>query len=232
MYSLPYVNITIKNTGPGTASDLRGSFELKAGEKDTIVFSRVGYQTRMLPADAVNRLVLIFMKEETRMLDAVEIKDHRPAWLPIPPPVSPWQNPTFNRPFTETPGFQGIQTFGPGHVFKMPGSGFKKEARAKQRLRQLEEENDKARDYIHMVNGPEIKGKLMEVRANAGLSFGLGELRPGVGTMACAVRGPSGEAIGALVIAGLGFDKDLRPDSRLAQHLKRAADNVSAQLAG
>lgn len=77
-----------------------------------------------------------------------------------------------------------------------------------------------------------VRAKLKEVRANAGLSFGLGELRPGVGTMACAVRGPSGEAIGALVIAGLGFDKDLRPDSKLAQHLKRAADNVSAQLAG
>ena len=162
MYSLPYVNITIKNTGPGTVSDLRGSFELKAGEKDTIVFSRVGYQTRMLPAEAVNRLVLIFMKEETRMLDEVEIEDHKPSWLPTPPPVSPWQNPTFNRPFTETPGFQGIQTFGPGYVLKMPGSGFKKAARAKQRLSQLKAENDKARDYIHMVNGPEIKGELME----------------------------------------------------------------------
>lgn len=162
MFSLAYVNITIKNTGPGTVSDIRGSFELKAGEKDTIVFSRVGYQTRMLPAEAVNRLVLIFMKEETRMLDEVEIKDNRPSWLPTPPPISPWQNPTFSRLFSEMPGFQGIQTFGPGYVLKMPGSGFKKEARAKERLRQLEEENDKARDYIHMVNGPEIKGELME----------------------------------------------------------------------
>lgn len=162
MYSLPYVNITIKNTGPGTVSDLRGAFELKAGEKDTIVFSRVGYQTRMLPAEDVSKLVLIFMHEETRMLDEVEIEDHRPPWLPPPLPVSPWQNATFNKPFTETPGFQGIQTFGPGYVFKMPGSGFKKEARAKQRLSEIEAENDKARDYIHMVNGPEIKGKLME----------------------------------------------------------------------
>ena len=38
------------------------------------------------------------------------------------------------------PGFQGIQTFGPGYVFKMPGSGFKKEARAKQRLSEVEAE--------------------------------------------------------------------------------------------
>jgi hypothetical protein len=43
----------------------------------------------------------------------------------------------------------------------MPGSGFKKEARAKQRLSEVEAENDKARDYIQMVNGPEVKDKLM-----------------------------------------------------------------------
>jgi hypothetical protein len=161
-YSLPDVNITIKNTGPGTVSDLRGSFELKARAKDTIVFSRVGYQTRMLPAEAVNRLVLIFMKEETRMLDEVEIKDHLPSWLPPPTPISPWQNPTFNKAYREMPGFQGVQTFGPGRVFKMPGSGFKKEARAKERLNQIAAENDKAREYIDMVNSPEIKDTLME----------------------------------------------------------------------
>lgn len=44
----------------------------------------------------------------------------------------------------------------------MPGSGFKKEARAKQRLNEVREENDKATDYIHLVNGPEIKDKMMK----------------------------------------------------------------------
>lgn len=54
--------------------------------------------------------------------------------------------------------------------------------------------------------------------------------RPGVGTMTCALRGPGGEALGALVAAGLGFEKDLHADSKLAQHLARAAKNVSSQL--
>lgn len=75
-----------------------------------------------------------------------------------------------------------------------------------------------------------LKPKLKEVAAAGGLSFGLSEVRPGVGTMACALRGPGGEALGALVAAGLGFDKDLRADSKLAQHLLRAAKNISAQL--
>lgn len=161
MFSLPYVNITIKNKGLGTESDIRGTFELRAGEEDTIIFSRVGYQTRMLSAEAVRKLVLIFMKEEPLMLDEVEIKNLRPPWMPTPEPMSPWQNLTLSRSFAEMPGSQGVQTFGPGYVFKMPGSGFRKEARAQKRLRDVEEENDKARDYIDMVNGPEIKGKLM-----------------------------------------------------------------------
>ena len=75
-----------------------------------------------------------------------------------------------------------------------------------------------------------LKTKLKEVAASGSLSFGLSEWRPGVGTMACALRGPTGEALGALVIAGLGFEKDLRPDSKLAQHLFRAAKNVSSHL--
>ena len=96
------------------------------------------------------------------MLDEIVIKDKQPTWLPDPPPVSAWKNQTFNKDFLETPGFQGIQSFGPGYVFRMPGSGFKKEARAKQRLNEVREENDKATDYIHLVNGPEIKGKMMQ----------------------------------------------------------------------
>ena len=44
----------------------------------------------------------------------------------------------------------------------MPGSGFKKEARARKKLKEIEAENDKAKDYISMVNGPEIKGMLMK----------------------------------------------------------------------
>ena len=78
MFSLSYVSITIRNKGHGTESDIRGTFELKASEKDTIIFSRVGYQTRMIPVEAVRKLVLIFMKEEPQMLDEVEIKTLRP----------------------------------------------------------------------------------------------------------------------------------------------------------
>lgn len=161
MEPLQHVNVTIKTTGPGTVSDLRGSFTLNAGEADTILFSRVGYKSVLLPAVSVSQMVLILLKEERKILDAIEIDDKKPSWLPELPPVSAWRNQTLNKSFTEIPGFQGFQTFGPGYAFQMPGSGFKKEARAKKNLQQVTQENDKARDYIHLVNSPEIRGKIM-----------------------------------------------------------------------
>ena len=162
MQPLPNVNVLNKQTGNRAVTDIRGSFAITAGEGDTIVFSRVGYHSKALPFLFVKEVVIVFLKEEHRMLEPVEIgKQNGPSWLPELPPESPWKNPTYERD-TDAPGVQGIQTFGPGYVFRMPGSGFKKEARAKKRLADVEEENDKAREYIHLVNGPEIKGRVMK----------------------------------------------------------------------
>jgi hypothetical protein len=156
------VNIINKTAGRGAVSDFHGGFSLEAVETDTIVFSRVGYYAKTLPAQEVNKVVIIFLKEQHTMLKPVQIEHKQSAsWLQSVPAESTWKNPTFDRKFTETSGFQGIQTFGPGHVFKMPGSGFRKEARAKQRLNEVREENDKARDYIRLVDDAEFKGRIM-----------------------------------------------------------------------
>jgi hypothetical protein len=41
---LPYVNIQLKTSLKGTSTDSNGSFSILASEKDTLVFSLVGYQ--------------------------------------------------------------------------------------------------------------------------------------------------------------------------------------------
>ena len=163
MMALPSVNITTKKGDHGTSSDMRGGFTLRASDGDTLVFSRVGYVTRELPVSRVREMVIIFLKEENRMLQAVEIEEEKPSdWQGGVRWNTPWKNTTNSDAFTQTPGFQGIQTFGPGYVFKMPGSGFKKEAQARKRLLEVERENDHAKDYIQMVNSPEVKGKIMQ----------------------------------------------------------------------
>ena len=162
MVVLPHVNVTGKYTGIGVASDIRGAFELNVKQDDSIVFSRVGYHTKVLPASVVKDVVFVFLREERRMLGEIEIRDRRPVWLPDLPAESVWKNETMNKSLLDRPGFQGVQTFGPGYVFRMPGSGFKKEALARKKLQEVREENYKAKDYIHLVNGPDIKGKMMK----------------------------------------------------------------------
>ena len=163
MQALANVNILNKQSGKRTVSDIRGGFALEARAGDTIVFSRVGYYTKVLPAMTVKETVIVFLKEARRMLQPVEIGDKgMPSWLPQIEAQTPWKNAMYDQRTTDIPGFQGIQTFGLGYVFRMPGSGFNKEARAKQKLDDVREENAKGRDYIHLVNSPEIKGKIIK----------------------------------------------------------------------
>jgi hypothetical protein len=163
MQALPNVNVVSKKTGNGTVSDIRGGFWLQASEGDSIIFSRVGYKTRILPVSEVRKLVIVFLREEQRMLQTVEILDqNKQSWLPEIPQESPWQNPAFGRRFTETPGFQGVQTFGPGYVFQGAFSRFSKEEKEKRKLARVQEENYRASDYVSLVNDPKVKGKIMK----------------------------------------------------------------------
>ena len=162
MQALPDVNIVSKKSAQHTVSDIRGGFSLTTTPNDTIVFSRVGYLTREIPASQVSEVVIIFLKEENRILQEIEIQEKLPLpWIESIQP-SPWRNPTQENRFREMPGFQGVQTFGPGYVLGMPGSGFRKEARAQKRLQEVAQDNDHATRYIHTVNSPEVKGKIME----------------------------------------------------------------------
>ncbi|MPS28034.1 IclR family transcriptional regulator [Pigmentiphaga sp.] len=72
--------------------------------------------------------------------------------------------------------------------------------------------------------------RLESIRAARGLSFGLSEMRPGVGTLACPVFGRGGEAVAALIVAGLALEEELDPEAPLAQHALRSAANISAVL--
>jgi hypothetical protein len=163
MQSLPNVNIFAKKSGRGTTTDYRGSFVLEASEGDSIIFSRVGYYSKVLPVRRVKEVVIIFLKEESKMLKPIEIADTVAlSWLPRLPPESAWKNSTFNKGFTETPGFQGIQTFGPGYVLRGPFSRFSKDEKEKKKLKKMQEENYRSRNYVSLVNDPEVKGKIMK----------------------------------------------------------------------
>lgn len=157
------VNITIKRSGKGTVSDARGYFSLDANGTDTLIFSRVGYYTKVRPVKWVKEVVIIFLTEEHKTLQPVVIESETlMPWLKKLPPESPWKNPTLNKSFTETPGFQGLQTFGPGYVMSGPISRFSKYEKERKKLKVVQRENYKARNYVDIVNDPEVKDKIIK----------------------------------------------------------------------
>lgn len=70
-HPLPDVNITVKNSTKGIASDKDGKYNLAVNEKDTLVFSFVGFErNELIPKDIK---AIIAMKEDSRFLEEVAI---------------------------------------------------------------------------------------------------------------------------------------------------------------
>jgi len=73
---LPFVNIYFKNTTKGTTSDLDGRYKIKARKhNDTLIFSMMGYQERIVFVEKGKKYRLIIrLKEGSETLDEVVIK--------------------------------------------------------------------------------------------------------------------------------------------------------------
>jgi hypothetical protein len=154
---LTAVSIQVKGKTYGAISDARGFFKIQVSESDTLLFSMVGYNSKMLTVTRLRTSPVVYLAEETRILKTIEIN----ADVLIPGldqmKIDNWQNPSMS--FSKTPGFQGIETFGPGYV--MRGSELVHDHEAR-KLKALKKTNEKVGDYVEWVNSPEIKDKLMK----------------------------------------------------------------------
>jgi hypothetical protein len=74
--SLANVNIQLKNTYRGTISDNKGNFSIRATDRDTLVFTRVGYHKLELPLFGYEA-GLIPMQEKEIVLAPIIIHDDR-----------------------------------------------------------------------------------------------------------------------------------------------------------
>jgi hypothetical protein len=158
---LPNVNIKILRTNQLTISNDLGFFSIPASENDTVIFSMVGYYSKVYPVKKIKDAVFVYMVEEQRVLKTIIVGNVPIPWLPNLPPEKVWKNNTNNPRATAIPGDPLIQTFGPGYVFKGPFSRFSKDEKEKTKLTKVMIENTKARGYIELVNTPEVKGKIM-----------------------------------------------------------------------
>lgn len=68
------------------------------------------------------------------------------------------------------------------------------------------------------------------IRSNQGFAFRHGEFKPGLSSVAFPIRVESSQALGAVVVAGLGMEEETHPGSSLAAHVQRASKGIAAQL--
>lgn len=69
---IPGVNVIIKNTTTGTATDFDGSYQLKAKKGDVIVFSYIGFQTKEITY-AGQKTLNVELQEDAALLDEIVV---------------------------------------------------------------------------------------------------------------------------------------------------------------
>jgi len=70
----------------------------------------------------------------------------------------------------------------------------------------------------------------LQIHRQQDFAFGHGEFKPGLHSIAYPIRPHGNCAVGAVVVAGLGMEDQIHPDSALASHLRRACQGIAAQL--
>ncbi|WP_437882368.1 IclR family transcriptional regulator [Pseudomonas sp. LRF_L74] len=87
-----------------------------------------------------------------------------------------------------------------------------------------------SRELLGEARYEEALPVVKRIREQDGFSFGDSVFKTGLTSIAYPIMGSAGQAVGALVVAGLEIADEMRPDSALASHVRRACEGVSAQL--
>ena len=73
--NLPDVNVKVKGTNRGTYTNASGIFTIVASEKDTLIFSSIGFARTALPVYVNDETMLVRMREESILLKEITIND-------------------------------------------------------------------------------------------------------------------------------------------------------------
>jgi hypothetical protein len=143
------VNVKVKNTNRGTSTNAEGIFTIVATEKDTLVFSFVGYSKVMQRVYLEDETMFVRLKEESLLLKEVIIKDigfH------------------LNQKYTKSPTLTSTKPLKAG---SSGGIGvnfayFSKLEKEKRKLVKVMADNENVRIYLSIVNDPDVKSDIME----------------------------------------------------------------------
>jgi hypothetical protein len=143
--NLPYVHISIKQSGRGSITNTSGSFLISAKPTDTLVFSAVGYHSIELPLLFEEDALFILLRENTVLLSEVTISAKRlyPNKIEDRTKLAP-------------------KKLSPISAFASPFDYFWKLEREKRRLFRVVEENNRTQTFRQVITDPDVKSILMK----------------------------------------------------------------------
>ena len=150
--NLQGVNVKVKNTNRGTSTNASGIFTILANEKDTLLFSSIGYGRAELRVYLDDETMFVRLVEQSILLKEVVIKD---------------RGFHINQKYVKSPT---LTTTKPLKAGSSSGIGvnfayFSKLEKEKRKLVKVMAENEKIKVYIEIVNDPDVKSEIMERHA-------------------------------------------------------------------
>lgn len=145
------VHVMVKTTRRATTTNQNGVFTILATERDTLVFSYVGYAKQKLPVYLEDETMFVRMREESILLKEVIIRD-RFLVLKERYITSPTLN--SSKPITSA-------GFSPQGGVGVNFSYFSKQEKEKRKLGKIMAENEKVRVYMEMINDSDLKDEIM-----------------------------------------------------------------------
>jgi IclR family acetate operon transcriptional repressor len=81
-----------------------------------------------------------------------------------------------------------------------------------------------------LARDEDLAARLADIRAAGGVEYSFGEVRPGIGALACVIQNRHGDVVGAICVSGSDIEPVLSRHSAVAQRLARTASSISRAL--
>jgi hypothetical protein len=140
---LPGTSIKLKRSKQGTATDANGFFTMISPTYDTLILSRIGYQTQKYPLLSSEQDVMILLREEVSMLKEVVVNFYSEEKVMHSAP-------------------RHVRTLTVGDAFQSPFTYFSKTEKEKRMLVRLQAEQQKVQVFLDLVTRPQFKAEIME----------------------------------------------------------------------
>ncbi len=153
--NLQGVNVKVKNTNRGTSTNASGIFTILANEKDTLLFSSIGYGRAELRVYLDDETMFVRLVEQSILLKEVVIKD---------------RGFHINQKYVKSPTLTTTKPLRAASFSSSGGVGvsfayFSKLEKEKRKLVKVMAENEKIKVYVEIVNDPDVKSEIMERHA-------------------------------------------------------------------